>query len=265
MSNATVNRFPSSRVASLDVLQLGRQKHHVAGLLEIDVTEAREKIKAYRKRTRNPLSFTTWLVWVLAQTLERHPYAHAYLKGKRNRVIFEDVDLTVTIERQSGNERVPYPCLIRRCNHKSLQDIEGEIKNAQTEPVKENKSVLGRNDSSGWIRLYSVMPGVLRRLFWRIILRHPKIAQNMMGSAVLTSVGMIGRIDGWFLHTSIHPLSVGVGSILKKPAVKGDTIQIRKMVKMTVLLDHDVIDGAPMARFIQELSKNIESACGLES
>jgi pyruvate/2-oxoglutarate dehydrogenase complex dihydrolipoamide acyltransferase (E2) component len=27
---------------------------------------------------------------------------------------------------------------------------------------------------------------------------------------------------------------------------------------MTVLLDHDVIDGAQMARFISDLSKNIE-------
>jgi pyruvate/2-oxoglutarate dehydrogenase complex dihydrolipoamide acyltransferase (E2) component len=28
---------------------------------------------------------------------------------------------------------------------------------------------------------------------------------------------------------------------------------------MTILLDHDVIDGAPMARFIKKLSKNIEN------
>jgi len=32
---------------------------------------------------------------------------------------------------------------------------------------------------------------------------------------------------------------------------------------MSVLIDHDVIDGAPMARFINDLSKTIEKAANL--
>lgn len=32
---------------------------------------------------------------------------------------------------------------------------------------------------------------------------------------------------------------------------------------MTVLLDHDVIDGAQMARFISKLSENLELGTGL--
>jgi len=32
---------------------------------------------------------------------------------------------------------------------------------------------------------------------------------------------------------------------------------------MTILLDHDVIDGAPMARFISNLSGNIENGIAL--
>ena len=84
-----------------------------------------------------------------------------------------------------------------------------------------------------------------------------------MGSVVLTSVGMMGNVHGWFIHTSIHPISFGVGSIIKKPRVIKDQIEIREILYMTVLIDHDVIDGAPMARFISKLSKNIESGYGL--
>ena len=62
-----------------------------------------------------------------------------------------------------------------------------------------------------------------------------------------------------FLHTSVHPISFGVGSIVKKPGVIGKSIEIRNFLQMTILLDHDVIDGAPMARFVQKLSKRIES------
>ncbi|MCX6303536.1 MAG: hypothetical protein NT040_01070 [Bacteroidetes bacterium] len=32
---------------------------------------------------------------------------------------------------------------------------------------------------------------------------------------------------------------------------------------MTILFDHDVFDGAPMARFIRDLSKNLKTGTGL--
>ncbi len=35
------------------------------------------------------------------------------------------------------------------------------------------------------------------------------------------------------------------------------------MLNMTILLDHDVMDGAPMVRFISALTKNIESGIEL--
>ena len=80
---------------------------------------------------------------------------------------------------------------------------------------------------------------------------------------MLTSIGMMGKINGWFIHTSVHPLSFGIGSIIKKPAVIKDKIGIREMLYMTVLINHDVIDGADMARFISRLTENIESGLDL--
>ena len=38
----------------------------------------------------------------------------------------------------------------------------------------------------------------------------------------------------------------------------GKVREIRQILNMTVLLDHDVIDGGVMARFISDLSANIE-------
>jgi pyruvate/2-oxoglutarate dehydrogenase complex dihydrolipoamide acyltransferase (E2) component len=80
-----------------------------------------------------------------------------------------------------------------------------------------------------------------------------------MGNAAVTSVGMIGKINGWFIHKSVHPISFGVGSVLKKPVVIENEIQIRELLNMTILVDHDVIDGAPMVRFLDDLTNDIES------
>jgi pyruvate/2-oxoglutarate dehydrogenase complex dihydrolipoamide acyltransferase (E2) component len=103
------------------------------------------------------------------------------------------------------------------------------------------------------------MPGFLRRFVWKLMLGNPKIAYKKMGKAIITSVGMMGRINGWFIHKSIHPVSFGIGSIIKKPVVIEDEIKIRDILNMTILVDHDLIDGAPMVRLLNEMTRIIET------
>lgn len=80
-----------------------------------------------------------------------------------------------------------------------------------------------------------------------------------MGSVLVSSVGMYGNIRGWFIPTSMHPFAVGVGSIVKKPAVIEEKVAPREFLHLTLLLDHDVTDGAQMARFVRELGQKIEN------
>ena len=80
-----------------------------------------------------------------------------------------------------------------------------------------------------------------------------------MGNAAVTSVGMMGRINGWFIHKSVHPISFGIGSVIKKPVVVDNEIKIREILNVTILVDHDVIDGAPMVRFLNDLTKSVET------
>jgi pyruvate/2-oxoglutarate dehydrogenase complex dihydrolipoamide acyltransferase (E2) component len=84
-----------------------------------------------------------------------------------------------------------------------------------------------------------------------------------MGNVAFTSIGMICRIDGWFIPISVHPVCFGISSIIRKPVVVGDRIEIGEILKMTVPIDHDVMDGAPMSRFISALSDNIKNGMGL--
>lgn len=70
---------------------------------------------------------------------------------------------------------------------------------------------------------------------------------------------MMDRINGWFIHKSVHPLSFGVGSIIKKPVAIDNEIKIREILNMTILVDHDVIDGAPMVRFLNDLTNYLET------
>ena len=62
---------------------------------------------------------------------------------------------------------------------------------------------------------------------------------------------------------SVLPICFGISTITKKPVVVEDKVEIREVLKMTILLDHDVIDGAPMTRFLSNLSENIEKGIEL--
>ncbi len=89
-----------------------------------------------------------------------------------------------------------------------------------------------------------------------------------MGTAVLTSIGMTGRFSGWAIPISAYPLCFAVGTINKKPGIIKDKagvekIAIREFMHLTVMIDHDVMDGALAARFIDRLAELVENSYGL--
>jgi len=248
--------FPGSRIATNDVCAIGLQKHHIAAMIEIDVSGSREKIKLYKKKKGN-ISFTAWLIKVISNTIRDHQNVAAYLKGKRKVVIFNDINVSVLIEKNVNGQKVPIPLLIEKVNEKSIESITKEIKDAREKNLTDKDIVL-HNKSNRMERFYYMLPGFLRRYFWKYLLRHPHLAYSKMGNVSITSVGMMGRANGWFIPISVHPVCFGIGKIIKKPIVVNDEIMIRDILNMSVLIDHDVVDGAQMARFISDLSENIE-------
>ena len=61
----------------------------------------------------------------------------------------------------------------------------------------------------------------------------------------------------------MHSLFLIVGSIARKPAVVNGRIEPREILNLTIAFDHDIVDGAPAARFGRRLVELIESGYGL--
>jgi len=162
------------------------------------------------------------------------------------------------VEKKTGDSKVPIPLVIEKVNAKSALEIALEIENAKKQELTDSDIVLKKR-STTYQRFYYHLPGFIRRLFWTMLLKNPVAAYKTMGNVSVTSVGMIGRINGWFIHKSVHPVSFGVGSIIRKPVVINNEIKVREILNMTVLVDHDVIDGAPMVRFLDDLTDYLET------
>jgi len=112
--------YPSSRQLTFDLGRIGLAKHHVKALLEVDVTEARRIIKQNR-HTGKKISFTAWLIKMIADCVALHPPIAGINHAKRNKVlVFEEVDISIVVEKNVNGVRVPLPYLIRKVDQKTL-------------------------------------------------------------------------------------------------------------------------------------------------
>ena len=74
------------------------------------------------------------------------------------------------------------------------------------------------------------------------------------------------RPGGW-LGIPIAPptLMITVGGIATKPHYVDGDLQARELLDLTISVDHEVVDGAPAARFARRLAELIEQADGLSA
>lgn len=243
----------------IDGLDVGIQKHYIKGFIELDVTKARQLIRQYRRETGKSLSFTAFFMSCVLRALEENKSLNAGLK-RNNIIIFEDIDISVAIEMALNGEKVPRLMVIRQAQKKSAQDINDEIETARTINQKEGDVVQGDARDIKPVLWLLKLPKFMRIPIWRHFLREPFFTKRMMGTVGITAVGMFGTISGWPdpIPTSNHTLSCALGSITKKPRVVRGEILVRDILHVTLLFDHDIVDGAPAARFTDMLRNLVE-------
>lgn len=88
-----------------------------------------------------------------------------------------------------------------------------------------------------------------------------KISAQGFGSFVLTNIGSIGLDTGYpaLLPSSNVAFVFVLGGIMKKPIVINDEIVIRRMMSVSVVIDHRIADashGGKMLRFIKQVIRN---------
>jgi pyruvate/2-oxoglutarate dehydrogenase complex dihydrolipoamide acyltransferase (E2) component len=56
-------------------------------------------------------------------------------------------------------------------------------------------------------------------------------------------------------------LAFAIGNVMKKHGIINSEIQIREYLSISIMINHDLVDGAPAARFVNRLKERIEEAC----
>lgn len=256
--------FPTDRRFMANLLNVTwNGKHNMYGVLEVDVSCARRFIREHKARTGETLSFTGYLVHCLARAVDENKTVQALRKGRKQLVVFDDVDVGIMIEREVHDQRVLEGEVIRHANRKTFREIHEQIRAMQANSTQEN----GR--AAAWVQSALLLPWPLSRVvsaaLRAIVRRDPTISAVIAGTVGISSIGMFGKgRGGWGIAPTMHPLDLIVGSTVWKAVVVEGRIEPREILDLTIVFDHDVIDGAPAARFAQRLVELIESGYDLD-
>jgi pyruvate/2-oxoglutarate dehydrogenase complex dihydrolipoamide acyltransferase (E2) component len=256
-----VDLTPGRRIW-VNTLDLSWPTHAIYGLLEVDVTGARKYISEHKDRTGESLSFTAFLACCLARAVVEHKEVQACIKGRRQLVIFDDVSIGLMVEHKTGGKGSLMGHVIQFANRKTYREIHEEIRSVQSAPVPQNRGM------ASWFRSLMLLPWPFSRIVMALLRanrrRNPLSFVSMGGTVAITSVGMFGGgHSGWGLTPTPQSLGLVVGGITWKPAVVDGKIEPREILNLTVMFDHDVVDGAPATRFTRRLVELIEDGYGL--
>ncbi len=191
--------------------------------LEVDATElvkVREIVlPGFHVATGIRPTYTDLLVVLVTKALQQHPILNSTTEGETIK-LHEDVNMGVAVAIESGLI-VP---VISQAQKKTL----GEISLARSQLAR--KAVEGRLS-------FEEIQG---------------------GTFTITNPGGGGSDISTPILNSPENAILGVGRLVKKPAVYNDEICIRQLLWLNVTFDHRAMDGVPVARFLETLNGMIQ-------
>ena len=227
-----------------------KEKNAIHSLTEVDITEPRKLIKEPFEKTGEKLSLTAYIVTCLAQVIKDHPQLNSFIKGRKH-IVLDDVTISVLIEREVAGEKVPEPLGIKGAQGKTYSQIHKEIREAKMQQTDR----LGSLSGQAWI---SLIPSFFLRRFIRFADKNIHMAKKY-GKIAVTAVGMYSKDPIWFIPHGTATVLITVGSINNKVVEIDNQFVSHEHLCLTVSFDHNIVDGAPASRFMNQLIETIKS------
>jgi pyruvate/2-oxoglutarate dehydrogenase complex dihydrolipoamide acyltransferase (E2) component len=239
-----------NRRAVIASASVTREKNAIHSFAEIDISEPRRLMQEHFDKTGEKLSLTAYIVTCLAQTIKDHPQLNSFIKGRRL-ITLDDVTISVLIERDIAGERVPEPIGIRATQEKSFDEIHKAIRTAKIQAGDK----LGSLSGISWFQL---IPAFLLKTFIRMADKNIRMGKKY-GKVAVTSIGMFSKEAVWFIPHGSATVLITVGSISHKVIDIEGRFESREHLCLTASFDHNIVDGAPASRFMNQFIETIKS------
>src|SRR5258708_39681009 len=92
---------------------------------------------------------------------------------------------------------------------------------------------------------FFMLPRFLRKAVWLVIRRNPYWFKDVAGTAAVTALGMYGSGTAAGIPITPMTLTLTIGTIAKKPALRDGQLAGGDVVPLGLSVDHYVGGGAP--------------------
>jgi pyruvate/2-oxoglutarate dehydrogenase complex dihydrolipoamide acyltransferase (E2) component len=246
--------FPANRRLVTAALRAGRRKVPMYGLIDVDVTTANRLLTAHDP----PWSLTAFVVASVARAAAAHPEVHAYRNWRGQLVTHQHVDVGAMVEIATPQGPFAMPHVLRDADIRAVPELTAELRQVKHDP---SASFSGRwLDRAGPAALR--IPGAIPAMY--AVMARSVRARERIGTVAVTAVGMFGNGAGFGITPlTLMSLEVVVGGMSQRPRVVDGQLTVRDVLDLTVIIDHNVVDGAPAARFCAEFRALLENAAVL--
>jgi pyruvate/2-oxoglutarate dehydrogenase complex dihydrolipoamide acyltransferase (E2) component len=219
------------------------------GLIDVDVTDAKRLLED----RDGSHSFTALVVACVARAAAAHPDVHAYRNWRGQVVLHHHVDVSTIVEVPTPQGPFPLVHVLHDADVRDVADLGAELRRVKRDPTS---SASGR-----WLDRAAPsaarVPGLARAMY-AVMERSVRVRQRV-GTVAVTAVGMFGGGGGFGItQPALMSLQVVVGGVSTRPRVVQGRIEARDVLDLTLSIDHNVVDGAPAARFGADLRALME-------
>ncbi len=259
-----VKRIPKSHRLIFDMLDVSLKQHHIHVIAQVEIDYVLKAIEKYAEIHGEKISLTGYLIFVISRVIEKHKDVHALRVGLK-KYIFNDIDVHIIIERELENgEKVPTSHIIRYANRKSILEIHNEIREVQSEPIE---GLVRKGSKRKKLQtMFSSFPRFIRKIVFKRMLKKPNLMKKRIGTMCVTAVGMLTkniRTIGTPIPIQPWPLQFALGCLDRKLKIENGEIVERDVLNVTITLDHDIVQGGNMTRFLTEIYELVNSGYGL--
>jgi pyruvate/2-oxoglutarate dehydrogenase complex dihydrolipoamide acyltransferase (E2) component len=237
--------------------------HPMTALLELDISQALARINTLQHHGTR-VSLFAFLVHAIARAISEYPDMNLVRHGKRL-LRFRDVDVSVPIEVSTSQGAFPRALIIRRAQELSPAEVYAALEGARARYERAGEVSAEDRRYRRNMRLMQWLPGFLRTAVMRLIMRSGFRIKSTAGTTIVSSIGKFASVPGFGFSFTTGPRAAAftIGTVVERPWVHEGRICIRSILALSVMVNHDLVDGAPAARFVQCLQQLIESADGL--
>lgn len=157
---------------------------------------------------------------------------------------------------QAASSLSPFalPHVLRDADVRGVPELTAELRQVKREP--------SASSSGRWLERAAPaatrVPGAVPAMY--ALMARSVAARQRIGTVAVTSVGMFAGGGGFGVTSlTLMSLEVIVGGMSQRPRVADGQVAVRDVLDLTVAIDHNVVDGAPAARFAAEFRELLES------